>query len=149
MQLFFHIVLGSGMWLETMKATFWQLYLISLKWSSVAKLAKVKATLIAIKFAVEMGFHSLEIEGDVRNVVNALSIYGKNLSKISGFIAETQLWLHQCSNILVSWCNCTANVVAHSLVKHARHVDEFLMWLEECPYLSSYDVNVDLLFMNE
>ena len=37
---------------------------------------------------------------------------------------------------MVSFVKRSANFVAHALAKHARQVDDELVWLEDCPQLT-------------
>ena len=97
--------------------------------SAVEVLAAVKA----LRFAGDIGLESFILEGDSKITIDALA--GNNMEHAEfGNLIEEAKWLSsQFSDVSYSHVKRQANFAAHNSARHARHVSEFAVWMEDVP----------------
>ncbi|KAK9275724.1 hypothetical protein L1049_022992 [Liquidambar formosana] len=88
----------------------------------------------ALGFARDLGLHTVEVEEDSAEVIQALNsddvlltplgLIVKDIHSAAGFFSDVVTFSH----IL-----CEGNVVAHGLARHAQNVDDLCVWIEEVP----------------
>ena len=97
--------------------------------------AKEKAWEAGVLFARDVGIQDVEFEGDSLVVCNALqglaSLPSSVANVLTGFL--NQAWLFR--QWKVTHIKRLGNVPAHLLAQHARNVEDYVAWLEECPSL--------------
>ena len=86
-----------------------------------------------LEFAVKVGFSELILEGDNLTVMKSLISLKPNRSRLGHIYEEIQCTSVGLRSFAVNFVKHSANTVAHALAKHARLVDDELVWLEECP----------------
>ena len=87
----------------------------------------------ALEFAVEAGFSKLILERDNLTVMKSLISLKPNRSRLGHIFEEIQCISAGLQSFAVSFVKRSANTVAHALAKHARLLDDELVWLEEYP----------------
>ena len=95
--------------------------------------AEVLACRRAVEFAMEAGFTEIILEGDNVNVMKAIMGPGTNSSRL-GYVYEYICCIGRGFRAFsVSHVRRTANCVAHSLAKFAKHIIGERIWMEESP----------------
>ena len=87
----------------------------------------------AMEFAMEVGFSELILEGDNMTVMKSLISLKPNWSPLGHTYEEIQCISTGLRSFTVSFVKHSTNTVAHALAKHARQVNDELVWLEDCP----------------
>ena len=111
-----------------------------------SKETKALACRQAVVFAMEAGFSELVVEGDNSIVMRA----------ISGLSCHDSLLGHIYDDICVypngMWQICIkrgGNIVAHSLAKYAKNIDDVIYWIEDSPPLAVKALYQDSLHIIE
>ena len=99
----------------------------------------------AMEFAVEVDFSELILEGDNMTVMKSLISLKPNRSRLGHIYEEIQCISAGLRSFAVSFVKRSANTVAHAFAKHARQVDDELVWLEDCPQPSLEPLYLDSL----
>ncbi|XP_023871638.1 uncharacterized protein LOC111984242 [Quercus suber] len=105
------------------------------KWPLGAVEAEAKALEAGIAFAKDVGIRDAEFESDSLLVCNALQGLGSPPASVVTVLAGI---MEQVSHF--RWWKFThtkrqGNVPAHLLAQHARNVEDYVAWLEECASL--------------
>ncbi|KAK9272341.1 hypothetical protein L1049_002712 [Liquidambar formosana] len=104
---------------------------------------------MAVRFAMglarDLGLHSVEVEGDSLEVINAFTATSVLLTLL-GLIIEDILIESASSFAMVSFSHIRreGNAVAHSLARYAQDVEDFCVWIEEVPNFVRDTFLVDL-----
>ena len=96
--------------------------------------AEVLACRTALEFAVDAGFAGLILEGDNVTVVRNLEALRGILSCLGHLYGDVQCLRSGLHAVSVSCVGRSANLVAHSLAKFAKGVEDEFIWLEESPH---------------
>ena len=99
------------------------------------KLEEIKAlvALMAVSFALELGFRSAILEGDSLGLIKALKAAECFLSP-TGLLREDLKWVaNSYVRLLYSHVKRNDNMAAHSLVKNALCIPNFQIWMEDIP----------------
>ena len=95
--------------------------------------AEAKAVEAGIIFAHDVGIRDAEVETDSLEIFNALRGHSAPPSSVVNVVTEI---LNQAS-LLRKWkfthIKRQGNVPAHVLAQHAKNVEDYLAWVEECP----------------
>ncbi|KAL0001482.1 hypothetical protein SO802_015263 [Lithocarpus litseifolius] len=114
-----------------------------------SKEAEVMACQKAIEFSMEAGFARLIIEGDSLNVINNLSDSAKNRSLLGHIYDDIKSQLRGMHVLSFIWVKRCGNVVAHSLAKHARNLNDNMYWIKDTPPPAADALYHDSLHINE
>ncbi|XP_075640306.1 uncharacterized protein LOC142612059 [Castanea sativa] len=104
----------------------------------------------AVEFAMEAGFMEIILEGDNATVMKAIMALSTNSSRL-GFVYEDIYCIGRgLRDFSVSYVRRTANSVAHSLARFAKHLTSERIWLEESPPPALEAMYIDsCIIMNE
>ena len=91
------------------------------------------AAVRAVTLAMDLNLLSFIVEGDSEVVISALRKEEESFSSFDHLISSIKYYLHSCTCISISHTRRSGNSVAHSLEKHARHIDGFFVWMEDVP----------------
>ena len=91
------------------------------------------ATVRAVSFAVELGFSSIIIEGDSKVVIKALKNEKESLATFGHLIFAARPTIDAFCNLSFSHTHRQVNIIAHNLIRHAKHVSGYLVWMEDVP----------------
>ena len=94
-----------------------------------SKEAKVLACRRALEFAIEAGFTELVLEGDNSIVMKSIMSPQPNMSRLGHAYEDKKCIAARLSRVEVSFVKRSANAVTHALAKHARQIDEEVVWL--------------------
>ena len=98
--------------------------------------AEVLACRKAVEFAVDLGFYIVIIEGDNCFVMNAIISSSRmctNLSRLGHLYEDIGCIISGLQDVSFSCVSHSANVVAHSLARFTRSVEDEVLWLEDIP----------------
>ena len=101
--------------------------------SSLSDEVEALAAVRAITLAMDLNLPSFIVEGDSEVVISALRKEEESFSSFGHLISSIKHYLHSCNCISFSHTCRSGNLVAHSLAKLARHIDEFFVWMEDVP----------------
>ena len=87
----------------------------------------------ALEFSPELGFNKAILEGDSMIVMAALRDPSPSLASYGLLVQDAQLMARLFTCISFQHVGRVGNNVAHNLVRHARHVTGFLVWIEDVP----------------
>ena len=87
----------------------------------------------ALEFAIDAGFADLVVEGDNSNVMWFISQSQSDWSRLGNLYDDVCCLVERLRFVEFHCIRRTANGVAHSLARFARHISEDCIWLEESP----------------
>ena len=105
--------------------------------------AEIMACRQALEFAINARFADLVVEGDNSNVMRSISQSQSNWSRLGNLYDDVRCLAKRLRFAVFHCIRCTANGVAHSLARFARHISEDCIWLEESPPLAQEALFVD------
>jgi hypothetical protein len=94
--------------------------------------------------ATYIGFESIELEGDAREIILALGSSAEADSIYGNMVSETRQMLESFPSWRVSHVRREGNTVAHLLAKFAFSLQSQHVWLNSCPSMLVNAVNADL-----
>jgi ribonuclease HI len=110
---------------------------------------KALAAVQAITYCNEIGMDKICLEGDAKNVVDALNAMEKNCGKFGHLIADAKVLLQKFSHWEVKFVKRDANGAAHSLMKLAAQVGlerkwrgEILDYISEIIRVEQFDLSL-------
>ena len=99
---------------------------------------EVVAATKALCFAKELGLLFVMLEGDSKITMDALASENPSLMEFGHLIDEAKELAKDFTYIEFSNVLRQKNSAAHNIVRHARHVNEYLVWMEDVsPHLFS------------
>ena len=100
----------------------------------VAELAAAEATaaFFGVGFGQEKGVQQMILEGDAKQITDAIQDKGRNSSMI-GHLIDVKLCLNALTRWQVNHVYREANRVAHGLAKLVLNQVNETVWLEKCP----------------
>ncbi|KAK8624975.1 hypothetical protein V6N13_089859 [Hibiscus sabdariffa] len=87
----------------------------------------------AVTFASDLGFRSVQVEGDSLSIIKKLNAATMDRSLISPIISDIQTLRGSFDNITFSFVGRQGNMVAHELAKLGIQLSEPMYWMEEVP----------------
>jgi ribonuclease HI len=96
-------------------------------------IAEATATLRAVYFCQELGFHQVILEGDALLVVQALNTGGTNWCRYGHLLDEAKGILNSFQSWSVQHVRRTNNEAAHCLAKKALSLCEEQVFIEDIP----------------
>ena len=87
----------------------------------------------ALEFSLELGFDKAILEGDSMIVMTTLRDPSPSLASYGLSVRDAQLMAHLFTCISFQHVGRVGNNVAHNLARHARHVTDFSVWMEDVP----------------
>lgn len=94
----------------------------------VEALAAARAT----SFAFEIGLSSFILEGNAEAVIKILTSKEESFPPF-GHILTSAKHMTDTNRIFFSRVLRLGNFVAHNLIKHARHISSYKIWIEDVP----------------
>ena len=85
----------------------------------------------ALEFALELGLDSAILEGDCEILMNSSMEDSLSLASSSLLIQDVKPIAESFQCIIFSHVRMEGNTVAHNLVRHARHVTDYSVWMED------------------
>ena len=111
--------------------------------------AEVLACRKALEFAMDAGFLELIVEGNNINVMNSIRSARVDLSCLGNLYDDIQCMAGCLRHVEFHSIRRSANGVAHSLARYARHLSKDTVWLEDSPspalealYLDSLSISI-------
>ena len=98
--------------------------------------AEVSTCRKALEFAVDIGFSDLIVEGDSITVMNSITSTQSDLSRLGNIYDDNHCLAGGLGRVEFNSISQSANGVAHSLTRYAKHLDEDIVWLEDSPLLA-------------
>ena len=95
--------------------------------------AQVLACRKALEFVVEVGFFKLVIEVDNINVMQSITSQQINLSQLGYIYDDIRCIARGLRHVKIKSIRQSANNVGQSLSRHARQIDEDIVWLKDSP----------------
>ena len=92
---------------------------------------EVIAAKTALQFAKDIGLSSIILEGDSKIVIDGLKITYSFLNEHGHLLVEAKEVVDQMDAVEFQHVPRQANKSAHNIAKHARHVSEFTVWMED------------------
>jgi ribonuclease HI len=96
-----------------------------------------------LRFCKEIGLTKIYLEGDAKNVADALRSLEANWSKSGHINADAKLLLHDFIHWEINYASREANFVAHNLAKLAAFLGLGRQWVDEIPNCISEIIRVE------
>ena len=91
---------------------------------------EAKAAVRALRFAQELNFSSIILEGDSEVIIKVLCSEDESFASYGHLIAEAKVLTDSFSCVRFSHIRRQGNSIAHNLT---RYVSGFLVWMEDVP----------------
>ncbi|KAL4606444.1 hypothetical protein ACB092_09G103400 [Castanea dentata] len=95
--------------------------------------AEVLACRQAMEFAIDAGFSDLIVEGDNSTVMRSIVSAQTDWSRLGNLYDDIRCLAGRMRHVEFRDIRRSANGVAHSLARFARHISEDIIWLEDSP----------------
>ena len=106
--------------------------------SQVCSAMEIEAMAVAIVlvFTSELGVRHVILEGDSLAVIKALKESECPLSPLGLLLEDVRMFLQRFDTMLYSNTKREGNFLAHSLIRYAINILDFLIWIENVsPYI--------------
>ena len=97
--------------------------------------AEAKAMEAGVLFAHDVGIRDAELETDSLEIINALQGHSTPPASVVNVVAGTLNHASLFRRWKFSHIKRQGNVPAHVLAQHAKNVEDYIAWVEECPNL--------------
>ena len=114
-----------------------------------SKETKALACRQAVVFAMEAGFSELVVEGDNSLVMRTISGLSCHDSLLGHIYDDFCVYLNGMWQISISCIKRGGNIIAHSLAKYAKNIDDVIYWIEDSPPLTVKALYQDSLHIIE
>ena len=95
--------------------------------------AEVLACRQAMEFAIDAGFTDLIVEGDNSTVMKSIVLAQTDWSRLGNIYDDIRCLAGRMRHVEFQGVRRSANGVAHSLARFAKHISEDIVWLVESP----------------
>jgi ribonuclease HI len=95
--------------------------------------AKIMVAIHALKFCMALGLQNIRMEGDAKNVMDALNSKKENWSRMRHLVAGARTLLNGFNNWDINYVRRNVNFAAHHIAKMAVNVGIDKEWLGEIP----------------
>ena len=131
MQLFRDVVDGCGFKDMNEKVVASMAETFPLPFSVIA--VEVIAATKALRFANDLGLPSIMLEGDSKITIDALASENSSLTEYGHLVDEAKELAKYFTYIEFSHVLRQKNSTTHNIARHARHVSEYSVWMEDVP----------------
>ena len=91
------------------------------------------ATIKALKLVMELGHNSITLEGDSKTAIEAMRSGLPSLADYGHLLEEVKILADGFATLEFSFVPRQCNTLAHKIARHARHVSEYTVWMEDVP----------------
>ena len=105
---------------------------------------KVLAAVHAFRLALELGHLSIILEGDSKVAIDAFWSKQQSLTECGHLIEEAKWLANQFEAVEFNYVLRKCNIAAHNIARHAKHVSECMVWVEDVPPHLAIVIQVDL-----
>ena len=91
------------------------------------------AVIKALKLAIELGHNSITLEGDSKIAIDAMRSGLPSLANYGHLLEEVKILVGGFAAVEFSFVPRQCNTLAHKIARHARHVSEYTVWMEDVP----------------
>ncbi|MBA0805000.1 hypothetical protein Gohar_004546 [Gossypium harknessii] len=106
-------------------------------------MGEMLACLDGLRFATDMGFKNLVVEGDSRSTIVRITEMGRDRSAIGVYVEEIKQRARMFDKIIFRSVDRNANRVAHILAKARSTFNEDRFWVEDVPDMAVLVVKAD------
>ena len=96
------------------------------------------AAIKALRLAQELGYNLITLEGDSKIAIDAMRSGLPSLAVYGHLLEEVKFLVRDFAAVEFSFVPRQHNTLAHNIARHARHVSEYTVWMEDVPPLLSY-----------
>ncbi|KAL0008389.1 hypothetical protein SO802_009891 [Lithocarpus litseifolius] len=100
----------------------------------------------ALRLALDFSLSHIVREGNSKNTIDALMCEESLLSNYGHLVDDAKRLANQFESMEFSNVNREGNSAAHNIARHARHVSELSVWMEDVPPHLSAIIQVELAF---
>ncbi|KAK8649040.1 hypothetical protein V6N13_129778 [Hibiscus sabdariffa] len=97
--------------------------------------AEAKDCEMAVIFAIDLGFRSVQVEGDSLSIIKKLNSTTSDKSEVNPIIQDILSFKNSFDAITFSFVDRSGNASAHELAKLGRQFVDARYWIEEAPVL--------------
>ncbi|MBA0732913.1 hypothetical protein Gogos_016972 [Gossypium gossypioides] len=112
-------------------------------WVPSAFAAEAQAVIHGLRFALDLDFQSVILEGGSRSVIQKIVDNGKDLSEISALTWEAKELAKSFRFCRFHFVDRSGNKAAHAMTRDGLRRDEDRFWVEEVPDLATVTVDDD------
>lgn len=94
---------------------------------------EVIATKRALRLPLDIGLSPIVLEGDSKNTIDALMCEGSLLADYRHLVDDAKRLVNQFESMEFSHVKREDNSTIHNIARHARHVSELSVWMEDVP----------------
>ena len=108
---------------------------IAKTWTDEARLKKMEVIVVikALRFALDLSISSIVLEGDSKITIVALFNEDPSLADYDHLVDEAKMLVKEFLEINFSHVMRQSSSVIHNNARHARHVSELMVWVEDVP----------------
>ena len=101
----------------------------------------------ALRFANDLGLPSIVLEGDSKITIDALASENLSLTEYGHLVDEAKELARDFMYIEFNHVLRQKNGAAHNIARHARHVSEYSVWMEDVPPHLFSVIQVDSVYV--
>ncbi|KAE8733777.1 hypothetical protein F3Y22_tig00000991pilonHSYRG00126 [Hibiscus syriacus] len=95
--------------------------------------AEVLAVIQGLRFALDMGFQHIVLEGDSRSVIKKLNSLANDFSSIGSFTYDAKALAYHFHSSVFRFTSRGDNIVAHAMCCEGKESKEDNFWIEDTP----------------